>query len=234
MKNKLSKLISFTSLFFIIFLLLATIDNVSFQKDFYSKQYEKLEIAQFINISDADLMATTDVLLDYLQDDIDSLDLIVEIDGVKREVFNQKEKDHMIDVKNLYLNAMVVKNISLAIFVISILFLIFYKRKESLSIFKYSFIEAIKIFSVALVAIIFFAIVDFDALWRLLHEIFFTNDLWLLDINTDVMIMMFPLEFFNAIVIKIIMQFLVSIALVLTLCNFGLVSKYFKGEKTYD
>ncbi len=231
MKNKTNILMTFSSLLFIIFLLLSTINIVSFNKYFYQNQYEKLEIAQFISISEDDLMQTTSMLLDYIQDKTNDLSLIVQIDGVDREVYNQKEKDHMVDVKNLYLNAMLVKDICLYTFIVSILMLVYFKRKKALDYFFSSFIQAIKIFSILLVVVIFGAIVDFDALWRLMHEIFFTNDLWILDVNTDVMIMMFPLEFFNAIVTKIIIGFLVSIALVLSICHILRHTQFFnKGE----
>ena len=234
MKNNKSKLLILSSLLFIVFLLLATIDTISFNKDFYQTQYEKLEIAEFISISDDDLMKTTNVLLDYIQDDNDDLTLIVQIDGIDREVFNKKEKDHMVDVKNLYLNAMLVKDICLYTFIVSILMLVYFKRKNALDYFLSSFIQAIKIFSILLVVVIFGAIVDFDALWRLMHKIFFTNDLWILDVNTDVMIMMFPLEFFNAIVTKIIIGFITSIAIVLSICQIVGHSRFLKRENNYD
>lgn len=45
--------------------LLTSIDTAAFDKRFYRYQYQKLDTAQRIGISEEDLMRATDVLLDY-------------------------------------------------------------------------------------------------------------------------------------------------------------------------
>ena len=40
-------------------------------------------------------------------------------------------------------------------------------------------------------------LVDFSTMFWKFHLLFFDNDLWLLDIDTDVLIQMFPEDFFN-------------------------------------
>ena len=48
----------------------------------------------------------------------------------------------------------------------------------------------------ALTAAAVWAAVDFDSLFILFHKLSFTNDLWLLDPQTDLLIRLMPTEFF--------------------------------------
>ena len=78
------------------------IDYCSFNMNFYKKEYAKLEVHKTIGISEVELTKVTNVLLDYIKDKNDSLDVEASISGVNRKVFNEKEILHMVDVKNLY------------------------------------------------------------------------------------------------------------------------------------
>ena len=53
-------------------------------------------------------------------------------------------------------------------------------------------------------ALAFYAFLDFNEFWTMFHHIFFRNDLWLLDPNTDVLIMMVPETFFFNLVFRIL------------------------------
>ncbi|HSN67432.1 MAG TPA: DUF1461 domain-containing protein, partial [Fusibacter sp.] len=59
-----------------------------------------------------------------------------------------------------------------------------------------SFQAAVFASLIALGTLIALYFIDFDWAFRKFHEIFFTNDLWLLDPKTDRLIQMMPLEFF--------------------------------------
>ena len=49
---------------------------------------------------------------------------------------------------------------------------------------------------------------DFTGFWTTFHQLFFTNDLWLLNPATDRMINLFPEAFFSHLVIRILLWFL--------------------------
>ena len=55
--------------------------------------------------------------------------------------------------------------------------------------------------------------VDFNAAFIKFHEIFFDNDLWLLDLRTDVLIQMFPEEFFNEMAVAYLTWMLSSLVI---------------------
>ena len=74
-------------------------------RSFYAYEYAKYGQAETIGISDEGLMRVTNALLDYLWGSRDTLDMQAEIGGEMREVFSDREKAHMVDVRNLVILA---------------------------------------------------------------------------------------------------------------------------------
>ena len=68
---------------------------------------------------------------------------------------------------------------------------------------------------------------NFDAFWTTFHHIFFRNDLWLLNLRTDILIMIVPPDFFNHLCIRIFFIYMACI-----LFFFILFSVLAKKEKT--
>ena len=202
----------------IITLLLCSVDLFCFNRSFYQKEYEKLGVAETIQISDEDLTLATEVLLDYIQDKRDDLHVEAAIAGQIREVFNQREIDHMVDVKNLYLTAMTVRNLAAGLVVV-LGILIYLDQRASKKGFRsvaVSFIQVSVVFGAVFAALGFYAAIDFQNFWWQFHQIFFTgNDLWILDPNTDILIMMVPQEFFFDLVFRIVMGFAAAYGLCL-------------------
>ena len=63
--------------------------------------------------------------------------------------------------------------------------------------------------SLSFVLLLFILIqIDFNKYFTHFHEIFFNNDLWLLNPETDVLIQMLPLEFFTNISVAVVGTFL--------------------------
>lgn len=192
---------------FVVVLLITSVELLSFRTSFYDKMYRKLEVANTIGISDIDLHRATEVLLDYTKGKTDTLDFEVEVDGRIVEMFNQREKDHMVDVQVLMKAVLMIRNIA-TVFVAAMLvislgmgdYLDFLLNKEILGkvLFGALFILA---------ALGIFILVDFDSFWTLFHKVLFRNDLWLLNPATDRLIMMVPLEFFTALVYRILASF---------------------------
>lgn len=209
------------SLLFLVSLLLSVIDVCCFAGSFYNYEYRKGAQAEKIGMSEEGLMDATVTLLDYLHDKRDDIVVSTEVNGEMREVYNTRETLHMVDVKNLYQNAMKARTIFLIVS-LAILAALFFQEKSSF------FRTALRGLSDALLFIILFVsfvavwcIVDFNAFWMQFHYIFFDNDLFLLDPNTSIMINMFPESFFFDIVVLIIIVFAAFAALITGLCAYG-------------
>lgn len=218
MKSKVLAII--ISISFIISFFLTCLDFNCFNLDFYKKQYSNLNVAETISISEEGLMNATVSLLDYLKDKRDNLDIKEDIHQINREVFNQREKDHMVDVKNLYLNAMDVRNISFIILIISLIIYTVLIKKDRFLILSNYYLKTLGFMSFLFSFIIIYILLDFNSFWTNFHHVFFTNDLWLLDPRVDVLIMMVPEEFFNNLVLNITLSFITVIILLALMSYF--------------
>lgn len=141
-------------------------------------EFQKIKPENTLNIDPKYIRYAAQVIPEFLMGKRDNL----EIPGFK-DFFNEKEILHMKDVKNIF---KYVTFLSIT-FLILIIFLI--RRRDLPYIFLYSLIP---IFVLILIVTIF----SFDKSFTIFHEIFFKNDLWLLDPTKDRLIVLLPIEFF--------------------------------------
>jgi integral membrane protein (TIGR01906 family) len=195
------------SFLLIVGMLIASIEMFAVNERFFENEYNKLNTAASIGMSDEDLTRVTKNLIAYTTGRRDTLDMQAKINGAEEEVFGQREKDHMVDVRALYLHARMVRTISLvvALALIAAAFAVF--GKKALRTLFRSFLVVSGVFALIVLALGVYAAVDFASFWTSFHHLFFTNDLWLLDPRTDVLIMMVPEAFFSSLVTRIIIRF---------------------------
>ena len=209
MKQKIPSLLGIVSACSLIaFLLLSSVDMNCFNTGFFSEQYRDLHTAEQLGMSGSDLMKATTTLLDYLRGDVESIDVSVTIDGVSQEAFNARERAHMVDVRTLYQNAMAVRWIALGVWVASVAALILLRKKAFLDDLSRGFLFVSFLFVLFLILLGIWILADFTGFWTTFHQLFFTNDLWLLNPATDRMIHLFPEAFFSHLVIRILLWFL--------------------------
>ncbi|NLM44158.1 MAG: TIGR01906 family membrane protein [Clostridiales bacterium] len=211
------------ALFLSIFILLTSTELVAFDMSFYKKEFEKYNIARNIGIVEKDLIDSTENLLDYLKNKRDNLDFKTTIKGQKEEFFSPRDKLHMIDVKYLFVLGRKIRNY---IF-LTMLFLIplFMYKKVKLKISNL-LLSTAAVGVLPIIVLIILMNVDFNKYFTIFHEIFFNNDLWLLDPNVDRLVNIFPENFFYDIAIRIITYYLTTQAVLLIL---GLAFKYKKS-----
>ena len=196
------------SISFIILILLSSIDLFSFDRTFYQKEYQKLGVPEVIKIDVNELILVTDALLDYTAGQRDDLKIEAIIDGVSRQVFNDKEITHMKDVAVLYQNAMFVRNSALLVLLVSIIIAYKSKLKDFRLLLVHTYNQVSLVFTLFVGTILMIAVIDFTWFWTNFHHVFFSNDLWLLNPKTDILIMMVPEQFFFDLTFRIIIGFL--------------------------
>lgn len=206
--NKQIKFLQVFSIFICtISLFLSVVDFCCFYQPFYESQYQKNNTTQATGLNEEDLMRATTTLFDYLHDVRDDLVVEANVNGNQREVFDEREKAHMVDVKGLYLNAMRVRNY-LGILGILLLFLtLLFTDKNRLQHLYHSYKIGVGLFFSVILALGIFALIDFNTFWTNFHHIFFSNDLWILDPNTEILINMVPEPFFFSLVFFIVLLF---------------------------
>lgn len=199
MKNKHLSILCTLSL--ITFAFLSSVNYWSFNKNFYKSEYKKLNVAEYIGISEDDLNKATDVLLGYIKGENKTLDIECRINGITRSVFNDREKAHMLDVKNLYDGAIVVRNVSFVIFVLSFIYI--GRSKELFIGYKYS----LSLVGLIIAFLLLFCLMDFEGFWLAFHHLFFPfNDLYILDPRYDILVMMVPEGFFFDLCVLIVVS----------------------------
>ena len=125
----------------------------------------------------------------YLQGDDIPFQHVFTANGTQYAAFNQKEQHHMADVQGLFGLCRVAAWACATLCVTLALLL----RKD----FPWRTVSRTLIAILATVTVlIILACVDFNSLFVLFHRIAFTNDLWLLNPQTDLLIRLMPLEFF--------------------------------------
>lgn len=158
-------------------------------------------MTEYIGISEDDLKKTTDVLLGYIKGNNKTLDIECRINGITRSVFNDREKAHMQDVKNLYDGAIVVRNVSFVIFVLSFIYI--GRSKELFIGYKYS----LSLVGLIIAFLLLFCLMDFEGFWLAFHHFFFPfNDLYILDPRYDILVMMVPEGFFFDLCVLIVVS----------------------------
>ncbi|MGL5541355.1 MAG: TIGR01906 family membrane protein [Erysipelotrichaceae bacterium] len=197
----------------IVVLFLSAIDFCVSNQAFFAYEYNKQELGAYTRMSESDYLLGTQALVEYVKNQRDDIQVVVTIGGESSDLFNQREIDHMVDVKGLYIGAMYVRNILLFVALICAAFLFWVKDKEDVSDTFWIFKQVSRVMGLISGILVFVAVLDFDFFWVNFHKLFFTNDLWLLDPRTDWMIRMFPLQLFNDMVFAIVILFVLGYAL---------------------
>tara|TARA_B100001250_G_scaffold323963_1_gene287487 strand:+ start:3888 stop:4583 length:696 start_codon:yes stop_codon:yes gene_type:complete len=200
----------FSSILWVPVTLCISLEIITFSDWVYEYNWTRNQISQNTGLKIDQLNEVSDQIKGYFKDDQEKLEILLQQPG--RQVFslfNQKEIDHMIDVKNLIQATLLFERIGL---VLLLVFFIFFLFREGSNIFYENFkriiLGSFLIWSILLFLIIFGMIVDFNYTFTLFHKIMFTNDLWILDPNADFLIMIFPQRFFLEISAAIIILFL--------------------------
>lgn len=126
--------------------------------------------------------------------------------------FNEREIRHMEDVHQLMTYLDILTKVSLFL---SLAFAYLLIRRYGYGEFYNILLGSILIIFIFLSILILFISVDFQRAFVVFHELLFTNDLWLLDPKTDLMIQMLPENFFSGMAINIARDAAIYLAIVL-------------------
>ncbi len=180
---------------------------------FYEKEYRKYQVTESLQMEMDDVMDVTEKMMDYLIGRREELSVETTVNGETMDFFNEQDRLHMADVKNLFLGGLALRWWLLGIFVLLILILIFPLKADWKRILPKAYFISLGIFLVLTILLGCLFASDFTKYFTIFHEIFFTNDLWLFDPATDLMIRMLPEGFFYDMVIRIGMYFLVGLVI---------------------
>ena len=197
---------AFTAMFCVIIAMLITSFQIAIYGDpnyrFYQKEYEKYQVTESLYMDMEDVMEVTSYMMDYLIGKEEVLSIETEVEGRTQDFFNEQDRLHMEDVKNLFLGGLKLRTVMLLVAAVLVLFLILTKA-ELKKMLTGAYFAALGVFAVLIAGLLVSFAVDFTASFTVFHEIFFTNDLWMFDPAEDYMIRMLPEGFFYDMVMRI-------------------------------
>ena len=193
-------------MFLLIGVLLLTSFQVAIYGDsqyrFYEREYKKYQVADSLNMTMDNIMDVTDQMMAYLIGNKAELSVITDVDGEIQDFFNEQDRFHMGEVKDLFLGGLKIRNIML-VAVLLILILLAARKADMIKLLPRAYFVTLGITGVITIVLGGLFASDFDKYFRIFHEIFFDNDQWMFDPATDYMIRMLPEVFFYDFVFRI-------------------------------
>ncbi len=203
---------------FIVAVFFTCLEYCAFDRNFYQAEYQKLRRPQVIGIEEDELMRVTDKLLGYMKGEEDDLSIEAEIMGHHVDVFAKRDRDHMVDVRDLYLDWALYRWIMFGAVALGILVIVLMMRREAPAALSKAYLGGTAIMLLLIAAVGAWVALDFAGFWTNFHYIFFTNDLWQLSPETSVLIQMVPEQFFFDIVVRILLFFAGALFAVAAVC----------------
>lgn len=184
--------------------------------DYFKNEYTKYEVLEDVNgeMSMESVLDVTEQMMCYLRGDRQNLIVETTIDGCTQEFFNDREKAHMADVRNLFVGAIMLRAVA-ALSCLAIAGILIVCTSHPLYILARGFLQACTAVLSAACLLALLAAGNFTKYFTIFHEIFFSNDLWLLDPRTDNLINLLPEAFFMDTALRILICFVLSVLVLL-------------------
>jgi len=204
----------------VITLLITSVEAVVYwTPGYFEKEYTKYNVTADVRMEMDDLLEVTDEMMDYLRGDREDLHVPTIVDGQPREFFNAREIAHMEDVQMLFLAGLALRRICIVAAVICLAALFLMKAPIS-RVLPRSICGGTGLFFAIVCGLAAIIATDFTKYFTIFHEIFFDNDLWILNPATDLLINIVPEPFFVDTAAAIGITFGASIAIIFLICFF--------------
>lgn len=189
--------------FAVIAAVLITSFEIAMYSDFsvYQKEYEKYDVLSELDMAMDDVMYVTHEMMAYLRGERDTLSVMTTVEGKEQDFFNEQDRFHMGEVRDLFIGGLNIRTGSCIAAVLCLAFLLA-TRADMRKIIPRSYQAALGV-SAAAAFIGIAAVIDFNAVFVQFHHIFFDNDQWIFDPAEDYMIRMLPEGLFYDFVIRI-------------------------------
>ena len=196
-------------------LLLLLLMSVALDENFYFAEYRAHGVYERCGAPAETLDAATDIITGYLRGTREDMSGIGCVDGEIREIFSQDEKDHMKDVRGLFVTAYVVLGLSAVLALVCVLCMRGDRKKATRG-----FLCGMGLFALAIAVLAALIALDFNAAFLTMHKLLFRNGLWRMTWD-EFMIRMFPEEFFSDACVRIGLRYLGAIAAEILLLTGG-------------
>lgn len=211
MLNTLGWLMLFAALF------MCAIRSIAFDPELYFEYQMEAGILDYAGISEEDLMRLDTHLADYLSGKKSNGDCMVKVFGQKQNAFNDREAQHLADCRRL-LAPVSAPWLAACLIIAGIALILPGKQGRRVSAWTASVIILLPIAFLGV-----WAALDFNSAFHFFHKILFTNDLWLLDPRTDLLIRICPSSMFANMGLRIALMsagVLIGLPLIVTIAHY--------------
>ena len=221
--------------FSVIIILLISSFETAMYSDFgvYEREYEKYDVLDDLGMTMEDTMHVTREMMAYLRGDRDVLSVETTVEGRQQDFFNEQDRFHMAEVRDLFIGGLDLRLGACAAAVLCILILIFL-RADWRKIVPRSYWIVLAVIGVLLAVFAAAAVIDFNAVFVGFHHIFFDIDLWLFDPAEAYMIRMLPAGLFADMVVRIGVLFAGGMIVLFILSMLPGILERKKIRKTYN
>ena len=185
-------------------LIFAVVRDVGLDPQRWFDLQMEADILHEAGISEGDLLQLDARMAAYLAGNEPDLNLQLSVFGQMQPAFNQRELQHMQDCRKLF--APVVNPwLNLALAAAGMLLALYGRHRGKLTRGSYALgcWCASALILLPLGALAAWAVLDFFAAFTLFHKLLFTNDLWLLNPETDLLIRICPNSMFMRLGVQI-------------------------------
>jgi len=178
-----------------LFLIAASVTYAINDAGLYEGGFQRYQVSDITGITGPDLVQAGAELRQYFNSRREPLSVRTRIFGVDQELFNQREVLHMADVKRLIWGVYALGFITGAYLLIFTVAGLVWRPRVYAGRLAHYYLQGGILTLALILAVGLFALVGFEALFLLFHQISFRNDLWQLNPYTDYLLLMFPTGF---------------------------------------
>lgn len=206
------------SLLVVFILLISSIEVVCYYTpNWFENEYNKYHVLNRLNreMTMDSVLGVTDEYMSYLRGDREDLVVYSEIDGMQQEFFTDREKAHMADVRVLFVGALWLRRIAIALIIALLIYMIRKHGKDTAYIVSKHFAGTTAALVAVATGLTALVATNFDKYFVIFHHIFFNNDLWILNPKNDDLINLLPEGFFVDIATRIVIIFIALLVLLI-------------------
>jgi len=203
-----------------LFLVTASVAWAFNDPSVYNRGFQKYRISLATGITEEDLRHVAGQIRHYFNSTDEPLLVKTQVYGEEREIFNQREVQHMHDVKRLVWWVYAAAAVSGIYLMANTSWGLAVNGPRFLGELAQRVIRGVALMGILVVAVGILALSGFDTLFLRFHQLAFANDLWQLDPRRDYLVIIFPQGFWFDATMRVVAS-TVSGAVALTLASGG-------------
>lgn len=178
------------------------LEYVAFDVDHYMTEFEKQNWVPQAGMDQKNLEYVAKEIILYLQGEKDDFQTVAVKDGESQNLYDERERQHMVDVLVLFERARMIRNISFIGIILLLIWVVLRDIDWKRHVLRSCFYTGLA--NVDLMILLGLLIwLDFTKYFTYFHLLLFDNDLWMLNPQKHVLIQLLPESFFVNTAIKI-------------------------------